>query len=104
VRKLKQNSTKSTYDFIEVMACPGGCTNGGGQIGEGLGNNAGTKKNTQQVNVLYESAASVFPGWHTKLKELYLQLISNQNTRNLLHTSYHIVPKLESTNPLAIKW
>lgn len=21
------------YDYVEVMACPGGCTNGGGQVG-----------------------------------------------------------------------
>ena len=25
-------SGKSRYDFVEVMACPGGCVNGGGQI------------------------------------------------------------------------
>ena len=25
-------SGKSHYDFVEVMACPGGCINGGGQI------------------------------------------------------------------------
>ena len=24
-------SGEKTYDFIEVMACPGGCVNGGGQ-------------------------------------------------------------------------
>jgi NADP-reducing hydrogenase subunit HndD len=24
-------SGKTSYDFIEVMACPGGCLNGGGQ-------------------------------------------------------------------------
>lgn len=25
-------SGKKQYDFVEVMACPGGCVNGGGQI------------------------------------------------------------------------
>ena len=25
-------SGKKEYDFVEVMACPGGCVNGGGQI------------------------------------------------------------------------
>ena len=25
------NSGEKKYDFIEVMACPGGCVNGGGQ-------------------------------------------------------------------------
>jgi iron only hydrogenase large subunit-like protein len=30
VTKLKRG--RSPYHFVEVMACPGGCTNGGGQI------------------------------------------------------------------------
>eukprot|EP00002_Diphylleia_rotans_P016424 TRINITY_DN3195_c0_g1_i4.p1 TRINITY_DN3195_c0_g1~~TRINITY_DN3195_c0_g1_i4.p1 ORF type:complete len:448 (+),score=86.61 TRINITY_DN3195_c0_g1_i4:49-1392(+) len=30
IRKLKMG--KSDYDFVEVMACPSGCLNGGGQI------------------------------------------------------------------------
>ena len=29
VRNIKQN--KVNYDYIEIMACPGGCINGGGQ-------------------------------------------------------------------------
>lgn len=30
VRKLKQ--TNCDYDYVEIMACPSGCINGGGQI------------------------------------------------------------------------
>ena len=30
VQKLKRN--KCDYDFVEIMACPSGCVNGGGQI------------------------------------------------------------------------
>lgn len=30
VQKLKRG--KCTYNFVEVMACPSGCVNGGGQI------------------------------------------------------------------------
>lgn len=30
VRKVKTG--KSNYHFVEVMACPGGCINGGGQL------------------------------------------------------------------------
>ena len=32
VRNIKRN--KLDYDYIELMACPGGCVNGGGQIKE----------------------------------------------------------------------
>jgi len=83
------------------MACPGGCTNGGGQIG-GTQGKTNSNNNTQQVNLLYDSASHVTPGWHAKLKDLYQQLTSNPNRTQLLHTSYHSVPKL--VNPLAIKW
>ncbi|KAJ2970726.1 hypothetical protein NUW58_g9611 [Xylaria curta] len=31
-RKAAGKPAGSEYDFVEVMACPGGCTNGGGQI------------------------------------------------------------------------
>lgn len=30
LRKIKQGTCE--YDFVELMACPGGCTNGGGQL------------------------------------------------------------------------
>jgi iron only hydrogenase large subunit-like protein len=30
MRKIKQG--KCDYDYVELMACPSGCTNGGGQI------------------------------------------------------------------------
>jgi iron only hydrogenase large subunit-like protein len=33
VRKLNSTSSSSLPHFVEIMACPGGCTNGGGQIG-----------------------------------------------------------------------
>ena len=30
MRKIKQG--KSPYDYVELMACPSGCVNGGGQV------------------------------------------------------------------------
>ena len=30
VRKIKRGACE--YDYVEIMACPGGCLNGGGQI------------------------------------------------------------------------
>ena len=40
---------KSKYHFIEVMACPGGCINGGGQP-----IHQKTEKDNKRVKVLYE--------------------------------------------------
>jgi len=31
VKKQKEETGKSEYHFIEIMACPGGCVGGGGQ-------------------------------------------------------------------------
>ena len=30
IRNIKRG--KCEYDYVEIMACPGGCLNGGGQI------------------------------------------------------------------------
>ena len=35
VRKMKRKNCE--YDYVEVMACPSGCLNGGGQLKAGQG-------------------------------------------------------------------
>lgn len=52
LRKIKQGTCE--YDFVELMACPGGCTNGGGQLpplsaGDGY-DRTESKKLLNQVN------------------------------------------------------
>lgn len=44
-------SDPSQYDYVEVMACPGGCVNGGGQIGIPEGKNAKDWKD--ELELLY---------------------------------------------------
>ncbi len=41
VRKMKRKSCE--YDYVEVMACPSGCLNGGGQL------KAGDRQSQQQL-------------------------------------------------------
>ena len=41
VRKMKRKSCE--YDYVEVMACPSGCLNGGGQL------KAGNRQSQQQL-------------------------------------------------------
>lgn len=55
VRKLKRN--KIDYDYIEVMACPGGCINGGGQISNAA--DVSSKEWKIKVDELYESIEKV---------------------------------------------
>lgn len=60
VRKLK--ARQCPYDFVEVMACPGGCLNGGGQVrvGSGLG---ATQKRLEVLDALYHERADVRLEW-----------------------------------------
>ena len=62
LRKVKRG--ESPYNYIELMACPGGCTNGGGQISmpeEDIVSNPGalkqkTKDHLMRVNEVYFDA------------------------------------------------
>ncbi len=44
---------KCTYDYVEVMACPSGCLNGGGQIKSDVLSDA--KLTLAQVETMYSS-------------------------------------------------
>ena len=60
-RKVGVNARKAGgtgLDYVEVMACPGGCTNGGGQIkGSDLAAQAGPKEWLGKVDEAYWSAS-----------------------------------------------
>lgn len=43
-----KDSSERTLDYVEVMACPGGCVNGGGQMKPGSSNAATTSQQQQQ--------------------------------------------------------
>ena len=45
---------KAQYDFIEIMACPGGCVNGGGQIIQPSSVRSWTDLRTERAKILYE--------------------------------------------------
>lgn len=49
LRKVKQGL--SPYDYVEVMACPSGCVNGGGQIPPSTGSSL--QSHIQEVDQLY---------------------------------------------------
>lgn len=44
IRNLKSSGTDKSYDYVEVLACPGGCYSGGGQLKEKDTNPAATEK------------------------------------------------------------
>uniref|UniRef100_A0A8C7KQ35 Rho GTPase activating protein 17b n=1 Tax=Oncorhynchus kisutch TaxID=8019 RepID=A0A8C7KQ35_ONCKI len=101
VQKLKRG--KSPYHFVEVMACPSGCLNGGGQVKPLPEQN--NKELLQQVEDLYKEERPLVPEEDQHVAELYqswLQSVGEERARELLHTQYHAVDK--ATNGLLVKW
>ncbi|XP_058510535.1 cytosolic Fe-S cluster assembly factor narfl [Solea solea] len=101
VQKLKRG--KSPYDFVEVMACPSGCLNGGGQVKASPGQNQ--KDVLQKVEELYHAECTQSPEDDTRVAELYqlwLHSVGEERAKELLHTQYHTVEKM--VNGLTMKW
>ncbi|XP_075942169.1 cytosolic Fe-S cluster assembly factor narfl [Anarhichas minor] len=101
VQKLKRG--KSPYHFVEVMACPSGCLNGGGQVKPLPGQNP--KELLQKVEELYTAERPLSPEDDTRVAELYqswLHSVGEERAKELLHTRYHTVEKM--INGLTMKW
>ncbi|KAM4531758.1 cytosolic Fe-S cluster assembly factor narfl [Odontesthes bonariensis] len=101
VQKLKRG--KSPYHFVEVMACPSGCLNGGGQVKPGTGQNQ--KEFLQKVEQLYKAERPLLPEDDAGVAELYrswLHSVGEERAKELLHTQYHAVEKMG--NGLTMKW
>jgi hypothetical protein len=119
----KMRMAKCDLDFVEVMACPSGCNNGGGQLklatlssgpAESVEvykeNISDTKLRGKRVDALFHSGLSRVrrPDDSLLARYLYSQqrlgLPMSSHAMSLLHTRYHAVPKLEILAPLATKW
>lgn len=106
VRKIKTG--KCNYHYVEVMACPGGCANGGGQL-------PATAESVEIVNAkdwvghvenIYRSSQGVKPEDNEVIKTIYNEWIvdpSSERAQQLLRTQYHAVTQ-NLGNPLATKW
>ncbi|KAF9175442.1 hypothetical protein BGX21_005920 [Mortierella sp. AD011] len=107
VRKVKTG--KSPYHFVEVMACPSGCINGGGQL-KPYGNNYTTvplKDWIAKVDEQYRNGVMARkPEENPVLEQLYQEWLGGIDTpkaRQQLRTGYHAVEQ-NLVNPLAVKW
>jgi len=93
VRKIKMG--KCEYHFIEVMACPSGCLNGGGQIKPVQGQSA--KELIQQLESVYTQDVSISNPFDNPItKRLYDEWLGqpgSENAKKYLHTNYHPVVK-----------
>ena len=105
--KLKRG--KCEYDFMEVMACPSGCVNGGGQLRiEGHESSQEGKERIKAVEKEYHTGLLGKPDDSPLVKFLYsderLGQPLSEEAKSLLHTRHHAIPKLEEIAPLAAKW
>ena len=88
-------SGKKHYDFVEIMACPGGCVNGGGQptLPDSIRNSTDLK--SLRAKALYVSdkkntlrRSSESPVIETIYGE-YFGAPNSHKAHEILHTSYH---------------
>lgn len=106
VQKIKRK--KCHYHFVEIMACPSGCVNGGGQIRAETKDEA--KELLERTESLYQNLPSVHPmDYDEKVKDIREKLdesLQSENTEkqqlDFIFTEYHEVKK--NTTALNIKW
>lgn len=82
------------YHFVEVMCCPGGCVNGGGQPHQSGNTHNFVDLRAERAKALYsEDAAMVLRKSHESpvVKELYESYLGepgSHKAHEILHTSY----------------
>ncbi len=85
---------KSDYHFIEIMSCPGGCVNGGGQPIKDAFTRNNTDIKATRAKAIYEADASMeLRKSHDNpvVKELYDTFLGEPNSHlahEILHTTY----------------
>lgn len=90
--KVKNGEVK--VDFIEVMACPGGCVNGGGQPVQSAAVKASVDLKAKRASVLYKADANnALRCSHEnaavkKIYDEYLEKPGSHKAHEILHTHY----------------
>ncbi|ELT92002.1 hypothetical protein CAPTEDRAFT_150962 [Capitella teleta] len=101
VQKIKRG--KLPYQYVEIMACPSGCLNGGGQIRPE--DNETPKDLLSRLNEIYRNMPTRMPFHQNEVEDLYdnwLGGVDSEKANRLLHTKYHEVEKINTA--LNIKW
>nr|CAG4639146.1 EOG090X05AC [Daphnia magna] len=99
VQKMKRK--KRTYDYVEIMACPSGCLNGGAQLRTESTETKALAANMEALHSKLEHR-QIDEVRVNKLNHVWLGKASPEEHLNKLRTSYHAVQK--STNALTVKW
>uniref|UniRef100_A0A8R1Y6H0 Fe_hyd_lg_C domain-containing protein n=1 Tax=Onchocerca volvulus TaxID=6282 RepID=A0A8R1Y6H0_ONCVO len=90
VQKLKRS--KCDYDYVEIMACPSGCINGGGQI-----RGASSEERKQILDAIELLNSDDNPEMEDELERVKKEWsMLNPDWMNLLYTQYHAVEKSDA--------
>ncbi|PLW25147.1 hypothetical protein PCANC_27282 [Puccinia coronata f. sp. avenae] len=99
-----------TYDFVEVMACPSGCVNGGGQIpiGSQSGFSSSAPTNKQWINkleeVYFHSSSPPSPsGEHAQPPDQQIKPVASHDDPAGLVDTLHAAQRLESNEDVFIQ-
>jgi len=97
---LKAGELADTH-FIELMACPGGCVNGGGQPIVSAKDKMDVDIRVERAKALYDEDANVLTYRKShqnpsviRLYEEYLEEPNSHKAHHILHTKYSAKPKL----------
>lgn len=101
VQRLKRKALR--YDYIEIMACPSGCINGGAQCKPNFGEDR--NQMVQATKKLYDEVSKVSLSLNSSvLKDKLtssLKLDNQLAIDKLLYTQFHPVPKMQN---LTVSW
>jgi NADP-reducing hydrogenase subunit HndD len=95
---------KSPYHFIEIMGCPGGCVNGGGQsiVNANIRNVVGNSYMKVRANALYDedlTRSHRKSHENTQIQQLYTNFLHEPGSHvahQLLHTHYTAKPRFKT--------
>jgi hydrogenases, Fe-only len=100
MEQLKSGALADTH-FIELMACPGGCVNGGGQPIVSAKDKMDLDIRAERAKALYNEDANVLTYRKShqnpsviRLYEEFLEEPNSHKAHHLLHTTYSVKPKL----------
>jgi len=106
-RQLK-SAKGCAYDFVEVMACPSGCINGGGQVRAEEGGEAPKARLARVMQIFREGQTVREPWSNGQAQAVYTGLIQGEPNSEAatawLHTSYTAAKDPEQSNPIGIQW
>jgi iron only hydrogenase large subunit-like protein len=120
----KMKKRQYDLDLVEVLACPSGCNNGGGQLKalSSITTASSTAENqirpetpaeskeriARTHNIYQQNLVFQQPDQSPLVQYIYssdrLKSPLSEESKNLFHTRYHAIPTLETIAPLAAKW